>query len=56
MAAACRSILRPSDLAQLARCAWLRQQMAAADLDRANREFATLAMWTRMGQVSPPRS
>lgn len=37
--------LAAADLAQLARCAWQRQQ-GAGDSSRAFREFETVAMWT----------
>lgn len=37
-----------ADLAQLARCAWQRQQ-AAGEPGRGNREFETLALWNAMG-------
>jgi len=36
------------DLAQLARCAWQRQQ-ASFDPARASREFATVALWNALG-------
>jgi hypothetical protein len=37
-----------ADRAQLARCAWQRQQ-AAGDPGRGDREFETLALWNAMG-------
>lgn len=48
--------LSNADLAQLARCAWQRQQ-GALDRDRAQREFATVALWNAAGcrrSVDPP--
>jgi hypothetical protein len=42
------STLSPADLAHLARCAWQRQQ-GTLDPARANREFATVALWTARG-------
>ncbi len=40
--------LSNADLAHLARCAWQRQQ-GALDRDRAQREFATVALWNAAG-------
>ena len=40
--------LSAADLAHLARCAWQRQQ-GALDPARAQREFATLALWNAVG-------
>lgn len=43
-----QSGLSAADLAQLARCAWQRQQ-GAGEPGRASREFCTLAMWNAAG-------
>lgn len=44
--------LSAADMAQLARCAWQRQQ-GAFDPARAQREFATIALWNGLGCRNP---
>ena len=53
------STLSPAGFAHLTRCAWQRQQ-GMLDPARANREFATVALWTSrssgigLREVGPP--